>query len=136
MLERIVSRKVFAIVERGLDAASLRQRVLSDNLANVDTPGYKRSDVRFQQELRRVMEARRLPLRLTHATHLSGKTVDLPAPQVVKDDTISYRNDGNNVDIDVEMARLAENSIYYDALARQMSYLLGSLRSAILEGRR
>jgi len=82
------------------------------------------------------MEARRLRLLVTHPGHFSGQTAATPAPQVVRDNTTSYRNDGNNVDIDVEMARLAENSIYYDALAKQMSYRLGALRSAIYEGRR
>lgn len=125
------------ILERSLDAAALRQRVIADNIANVDTPQFKASTVEFESELRRALASdaprsvfpfrRRIPY---------PATPSLPdvAPRVVpRTDTVA-RNDGNNVDIDYEMTALAENDLYYQSIARVLNDSFGRLRTAI-EGR-
>lgn len=120
------------ILEKSLDAASLRQRVLTDNVANVDTPGFKRSDVDFQAvlqtELGDLPEV--LPLKQVLAQHLSGMGKSSPTG-VITDGNTTLRNDGNNVDIDQEMAKVAENGIYYNSMTQAISSQLGLLRMVI-----
>ncbi|HWQ89596.1 MAG TPA: flagellar basal body rod protein FlgB [Desulfitobacteriaceae bacterium] len=125
---------VLSVLEKGLDASSLRQKVLADNVANVDTPEFKRSDVDFQAVLGAELEneAEKLPLQTTAPQHLSG--INNGGEQGVKtDNATSIRNDGNNVDIDREMANVAENGIYYNAATRTISSQLNLLRMVIQE---
>lgn len=121
------------IMEKGLDASSLRQRVLANNVANVDTPGFKRSDVNFQAALSSALgQSEVLPLKETLPGHLTG-VANSPATEVKQDTSTSLRNDGNNVDIDKEMADVAKNSIYYDSVTQAISSQLGILRMVIQE---
>lgn len=124
MISQAIFPNVVNYLERGLDASSLRNTVLANNLANVDTPGFKRSDVSFEGLLEQ-------------ETQKAGKLSTQPwKPQVVVDTNTSTRQDGNNVDVDAEMTNLAENSIYYEALIQQLTSQFSMLRTAITEGRR
>jgi flagellar basal-body rod protein FlgB len=87
-----------------LRGAGSRQKALADNLANVDTPGYRRKDVDFHDALRSAMTGDEDP-----------KALDF-APQT--DSSAPIRIDGNSVDIDSESAALAQNALEYDALAQ------------------
>lgn len=121
------------LLERGLDAASLRHQVLSNNVANVNTPGYKRIDIDFARMLAQAGWGKPRLL-TTHPDHISRGESGTTA--LFKRDSSSLRSDGNNVDIEHEMVTIAQNSIYYAALARQLSEKFARLRSAITEGRR
>jgi len=124
--------KVLNQLESALDATSLRNKVLANNIANIDTPNFKRSDINFQALLDELMVKDRGPaLRRTSDKHIAGYS--FPRVEVVQDNSTSYRNDGNNVDIDLEMTRLAENTLQYNALARIYSSHLNLLRQAIRE---
>lgn len=133
-----------AILEQALAAAALRHQALAHNLANVNTPGYKALRVSFEDELARALDAqagrdRRLPLARTDPGHLPGPAPAPPraaAPHVWRDLTRSARADGNNVDLEAEMARVAANQIWYMALSRQIGDEFGRLRLAATEGRR
>ena len=119
-------------LESGLDAASLRQRVLTDNIANVDTPGFKRSDVDFPSVMAKAMrdhEVPPIPLKMTSEKHLPG--VMFNPGLVVKDNSTTWRNDGNNVDIEREMANLAKNGLYYNSLVTSLDLKLAQLRTVI-----
>ncbi|AHF07763.1 flagellar basal body rod protein FlgB [Desulfitobacterium metallireducens] len=127
-----LSNPIMTVLEKGLDASSLRQKVLSDNIANVDTPNFKRSDVDFQQILGEALgePGPNLPLKITSPQHIQGVS-GKGQSGVVKDETTTFRNDGNNVDIDREMANVAENSLYYNSVTQTVSNQLGLLRMAI-----
>jgi len=126
--------KTLGILEKGLDASALRQRVLADNVANVDTPGFKRSDVDFAAVLAEAQAAApgELPLRATSPKHLPGAEQVQPTAAVT-DSSTTLRNDGNNVDIEQEMAKVAENSLYYSGVARALSAQLAVLRMVVEE---
>jgi flagellar basal-body rod protein FlgB len=132
------------LVQRSLDAAALSHKVIANNLANVDTPGFKRSDVQFSDKLKRAMEARRnapqhLAAAVTNSRHMEfeeSSDVDAVEPEVVTDVTSSLRNDGNNVDIDREVSLLAQNTVWYQTLAQITQMQFSNLRTGILEGRR
>lgn len=139
MIENILFSPTMDLLGKGLDAASLRNRVIANNLANVDTPGFKRSEVLFEEELRKAMNQQgKITGYLTNERHIpiGGRpAVDVKPQVVVRNDT-AMRNDGNNVDIDREMAALAKNTILYTALAQELNGEFTKLRTAITEGRR
>src|SRR5436305_11652536 len=99
---------------RGADA---RQSALSGNLANVDTPGYLRKDVDFQDTLQAAVGAGTDPGNVAFTAQ-----TDSSAP---------VREDGNSVDIDRENAELSENALDYDALARVASTRIDILKTAM-----
>ncbi|NLZ44445.1 MAG: flagellar basal body rod protein FlgB [Clostridia bacterium] len=109
-----------------LDWAAERQKILTHNIANVDTPGYKRLELDFPQVL-----AEKLRLATTHPRHLPGtdrQTAGAGRGQW------SARVDRNNVDLDTESARLAQNTLYYQAVAQRLNGKFQVLHKAI-EGR-
>jgi flagellar basal-body rod protein FlgB len=125
------------LMERTLDASSLRQKVLSNNIANIDTVDFKRSDVSFADTLQDVLNGNTLQGRTTNERHIPIGTTDVADvhPSVVTDTSTSLRNDGNNVDIDSEMSNLASNQILYDAVTQQLNMSFGIMRYAISEGK-
>jgi flagellar basal-body rod protein FlgB len=125
--------KIFTLLEGGLDGLSLRNKVLADNIANVDTPNFKRSDINFEEVLQqalKVKDAGHIELQRTSPRHLPGIGISGDS-LIIKDKRTTFRNDGNNVDIDMEMARLAQNTLEYNALSRSFTSHLAMLRQVI-----
>ncbi|MGI6669484.1 MAG: flagellar basal body rod protein FlgB [Acetivibrionales bacterium] len=125
--------------EKALDAAWLRNEAIAHNIANVDTPGYKRTTVEFEEHLENAIGNSSFKGFTTDRRHIRIGSAD---PDNVKIRvTKSYRNlstrlDGNNVDIDSEMASLAKNNIRYNTLVQSISSGYQRLLSVISEGRR
>lgn len=129
--------KIIDAVKQGLDASGLRHNVLSNNIANVNTPGFKRSDVNFSQVLTEQNRRVKLPVTRTHNQHLtSSRSTDSSKLRVVQEKGTIMGNDLNNVDIDREMTLILENQLHYLAMTDIINRNLGFLRSAINEGRR
>ncbi|NLC06821.1 MAG: flagellar basal body rod protein FlgB [Syntrophomonadaceae bacterium] len=137
-MDRFFQSPAAAWLEKGLDATSLRHRVLANNLANAETPNFKRSEVSFEAELKdRLREKKCLPLVRTHPQHRPNiQPVSQIVPSIKTDISQTMRNDGNNVDIDAEMAKLTINTIQYNTLIQQLGSHFARLRSVINEGRR
>lgn len=134
MIEKLVFSDTARMMEKALDAAALRNTVIANNLANVDTPGYKRSEVRFEEELAKALsDSGGITGKRTRAEHIPiGKRPAAEvSPRVELQKDTSMRNDGNNVDIDREMAALAKNTILYNALAQEISGEFQKLKSVI-----
>lgn len=142
MIDRLLSGNASRILERALGASGLAHDVIAHNLANVDTPGYKRSEVIFQDRLRAALKAARedgITGMRTDERHIS--IGDLPDPGSVEPSVIvraetSLRPDGNNVDLDSEMVKLSQNTLLYQTLSQLVRNKLNQLRSVITEGRR
>ena len=134
----IISNQSINLLERSLDASSLRQKVLSNNIANIDTPNFKRSDVAFETVLRNTLEGNTLSGRRTDERHIAIGTSSSSEvlPEVYTERNTTLRNDGNNVDIDSEMTSLATNQIQFNALVQQINHHLGLMKYAISEGKR
>ncbi|PHO07773.1 flagellar basal-body rod protein FlgB [Thermoanaerobacterium thermosaccharolyticum] len=124
------------LMSKALDVSELRNEVISNNIANVDTPGFKRSDVNFESILNDTINSNKLAGFVTDKNHIpiNSKSIDNIEPQIVQDNSTSMRLDGNNVDIDVEMSNLAKNQLYYSALAQRVSGELNSILTAIKDG--
>ena len=142
MVDGIISSEIYQILEKSLNASSLQQQMTSNNIANVNTPGYKRSEVVFQSKLEQVLngvDKSYLPLSVTNINHfplVPEMSLDSVNPQIITNTETSSRNDGNNVDIDIEMSKMAENTAYYSSLAQLTSMKLGMLQTVITDGRR
>jgi flagellar basal-body rod protein FlgB len=108
-----------AALEKALEGSALRQRALANNLANANTAGFKRSDVSFQSALEGALASG------------SPERVESTQFAVATDTTSSTRADGNNVDVDTEMAGLSENSVTYQALVTVAKARLHMLEIAI-----
>ena len=122
MLDDLMQRENYVLAKKLLDVSHAKQNALASNLANVETPGYKRLDIEttFDAQLKRaaasndVREIRRLEFRTV---------TDLDSP--------SQRADGNNVQIDQELLAMQKNAIQYEFLANYTSNSLNRLKTAI-----
>lgn len=126
------------LLQKGLDTAWLRQEVISNNLANVDTPGFKASHVEFETVFRQALEnTGGLSGSLTNRRHIpigpAASAADV-SPVVVREPHYTMRMDENNVDPDREMVELAENTITYNQLVNSVNSEFNRLRMAIREG--
>lgn len=117
-----------------LDVAALRQRVIANNVANVNTPGFKKKAVRFEEFLRRALEERRIGLVATDPRHLQPQQEI--RPQVVMPPAATMRLDGNNVDLEEEMVTLVANTLVYQTMAQEVGKRLGLLSHVITGGTR
>ncbi len=123
------------VLRKALDANALRQRVIANNLANVDTPNYKAVDVSFSEQLRAALHGgsgERHGVR----SLLTAEAVNEIEPVTVFVNEGAGRNDGNTVNVDLEMTKLAETAGAYQTAAELLRARLEMLRTAINEGRR
>jgi len=120
-------------MEQALSTSTLKQRVHADNIANVDTANYKSKQVNFQQVMQQASDSRMNSYR-TDARHLEFQSGPGASPVTVNNHTKMTPN-GNNVDMDYEMAQLAKNQLWYNAVTERVNGKFSSLRSVINEGR-
>ena len=125
-----------------LNGLSRRQQAVSNNVANVDTPGFQTSNVPFESQLKAAMSKSgdAGALLVTHPVHMqrdgiSRDGVSLGEPQVVTSRGTAGRLDQNSVDIEREMFQLADTTIRYQTMARVVTERLGWLRTVIAGGR-
>jgi flagellar basal-body rod protein FlgB len=114
------------LLERSLDIRTPRQRILSSNIANSETPGYEAKDIPFEKILERSMnQYSLLPLERTHTNHLpEGMVTEIMAETVP-----------GGVNIDQEMAKLAENNLRFQAEVQALLKKFEALRTTISETR-
>ena len=128
------------VQEKALDAAWLRNDVLAHNLANVDTPRYNRKDVDFESYMRNAMRGDLDDL-IVHRKHnfkMGSKTDPASVRPAVTEDynSMTMRIDGNNVDVDAEMAQMAKNTIKYNTVTENINGKFSKIKHVIAEGKR
>ena len=120
------------ILDKAADAANLRNELLTNNIANVSTPNYKRKDLDFESVLQGELAGEK---NLSKAVKKANQNLETLDAQVYTDNaSLSYRLDGNNVDINTEEARLAENQIKYQALADLMNQEFARYNTVLSSG--
>jgi flagellar basal-body rod protein FlgB len=120
MIEALFSDPTYVAQKKLMDATVLRHEALAANIANVETPGYKRVDLskNFNDEFA--------------ARFRSGEPEKSPMPVLMEDhDTSAQRPDGNNVDLDKELLSMSGNSMQFETLTEFVSASLRQLRLAI-----
>ena len=125
------------ILQNGLTAAWTRNAVIRNNIANVETPGFKASDVEFESHMARALQGSGFVGTRTHERHIDigAGNPEAVAARIVERRGAAMRMDGNNVDIEGENVKLAQNSLYYNTLLEKMNSEIRRLRMAITEGR-
>ena len=103
-----------SVLDKAADASWMRHVALSNNVSNATTPGYKRQDVAFESELRKALGS--CKHESMDAKVARVKNVSVRPVAYTDYSTLSYRLDGNNVDMDTEGAYLAANQIKYNGL--------------------
>jgi flagellar basal-body rod protein FlgB len=112
-------------LDQAIGAQGMRLQAINNNISNVNTPGYKRKDVEFDGMLREALESG------------DPNAVREIAPEVKADpNAVAMREDGNSVDIDQEMAFLAETNVRYNALIQMAAHKMKQLEYVISDGRR
>lgn len=106
-----------------VDATALRHRVLAQNVANVNTPGYRRMDVSFEETLAKQIDRTGMP------------ELDRHRAKIVFDESSPIRRDGNNVDIDVEMGAVSKNKLLHNTWIQIIQSKNDAMRRAIGNGR-
>lgn len=117
------------VLDRAADASWLRNEAISNNIANVDTPGYKRQDVAFESVLKKALGMNRYKSMDEKVADL--KTNRLRVRTYTDYSNYSYRIDGNNVDIDNENAMLAENQLKYQGLMAAINHEFTNLQTVM-----
>ncbi|WP_071459438.1 flagellar basal body rod protein FlgB [Bacillus massilinigeriensis] len=124
----------FSILEKGMDYSSLQQKVISQNIANADTPNYKPKGVAFksfyEEALRNPMEAYK-----TNVKHFDFQGTSAQSRKIITRSNVNYNANGNGVDLDKEMSNLAGNQIYFNALTDRISGKFNSLQTVIRGGK-
>jgi flagellar basal-body rod protein FlgB len=127
--EKSMSDFTYELIKKGLDVSSLRQKTISSNVANINTPNYKVNKVEFEEYLTKAKDE--ISLKATHNKHFGIKSLEDIEPKVEKRENTSLNDNGNNVDIDLEMTELAANEIYYSILIQQLNAKLSNLNYVI-----
>ena len=125
------------ISRRILGADEMRKNAIADNIANVDTPNYKRKAVVFEAELNRALAAEHgetLPTAKTDERHFDFTETRDPMSvraRVISEFDTNYRNDKNNVDIEKEMSDEVRTTLHYQAVTQSVGNSFKRLRTAI-----
>ncbi len=115
------------VLDKAADASWMRQEAISNNIANVNTPGYKRQDVAFEDSLQEAISNSRY--RSTDEKVANLSKADLRIRSYTDSSGFSYRLDGNNVDIDTESAALARNQLKYNALVDSINHEFSMIKA-------
>ncbi len=145
----LVSSFTNEVVNKALDGSSMRHTAIASNLANVDTPGYQKKQVSFETQLESAIQihhnnmtskniasnGRPLQMKATQSGHVHDgvvvQDINDVTPQLEETDNQEYRNDGNSVDVETEMVRLARNTQRYIALNNVQGRLMRGTRDVI-----
>ncbi len=121
------------LLERVLDYAALKQKVISQNIANAGTINYKRKDVEFSATYSNAIKS----VEKNHIGSIGGNQKTLQTKiKVVTDDSENLDSGFNNVDVNKEMADMAQNTILFKFAARKLNNYFKSLQYVISGGKR
>jgi flagellar basal-body rod protein FlgB len=117
-----------SIALKGLTA---RQQVISNNVANVDTPGYNAQELDFETTLQQTLDStsENVSIKKTNSKHMEGTSSSTYFNKTTNREGGTYREDGNNVDISTELIDMSETSIKYQAISQGISSKLLLLKS-------
>lgn len=121
----------YDLLKKGIEAANTRAKVISNNIANINTADYKKFDVVFEDTLKN--DGSSISMKTTNESHLTKGNSE-GSISVVQDESTSMREDGNNVDLDVEKVNQAANEMKYNALIQQASGKLSNIKYVISGG--
>lgn len=133
MLGDVLGGSMFSVARQALNGLSRRQGVIAQNVANIDTPDYRRKEVTFEDALKVQLGTGSGPLAVTDPRHFAAamKPATPGSTAAPVRDVVAERNDENDVNIDEEMMLLVDTQLRYQALAQTTGRRIATLRSVI-----
>jgi len=129
-----VSDKTLKALTTALNFREMRQELISSNIANANTPGFKAKKMDFEEALARALDVDgQMRMNVNDGRHFNvgnGGFNNLE-PEIYDDPNGIVSEDGNTVDVEAEMARMAENKLMYDALVQLINKKMGIMKYAI-----
>lgn len=119
-------------LQNSLDYSAAKNNTIANNIANVDTPGYKAKDVAFKDVLKGELET--ISAKRTDPRHFQFSNAEVGDYRTFHKQGAAYNNNENNVDIDKEMTELAKNQIYYQTLVDRISGKFKTMQSVLRGG--
>lgn len=132
-MSSMIRSQSLTAAKSALDGLALRQQMISRNIANVDTPGYVAQDISFEQTIKQALkkaENTTLAVKMTNVRHMQPINTAGTVTTVYRPGG-STRVDGNNVDIDTELAQMNEVGLRYQALTQRISGTYGLIKSIV-----
>ncbi|MDR5586507.1 MULTISPECIES: flagellar basal body rod protein FlgB [Clostridium] len=130
-INSIKSYDTYNLIKDGLKASNARSKAIANNMANINTKGYKKFNVIFEENLKNGSDTKDLSLKITNSRHLRGNN-DLNGDiEVVREENTSMRTDDNNVDLELEKVNQAANTLKYNALITKLNGKFNSLKTVI-----
>ncbi|TGK01431.1 flagellar basal body rod protein FlgB [Leptospira langatensis] len=140
MFQKTLFMKTQDLLERGMNTASLKRRVISDNIANADVPHFKRSEVVFESMIKRALESEKIeeskaiPTRIEDERHISFFTpLDYRTvkPKAQVDYLTTMRADGNNVDPEKEVVDASNSQMQYMMMSERLNANFRDLKNVM-----
>ncbi len=128
MIRDLLSDKTMAALSKALEGYAIRHKAIASNIANAETPGYKRVQVSFEEDLKQALA--------NGDRERAIQAIKDISPKPVQDYASPGRPDGNNVSLDQEMTDLIENGLQYQTITTIIHQKIAGLRTVINEGRR
>ncbi len=129
-----VNDKTLSALTTALNFREMRQEVISSNIANANTPGFKSKKVDFEEALARALDTDgQMQMNITDERHfdVGNGGFDNLEPEIYDDPNGIVSENGNTVDTEAEMGRMAENKLMYDALVQLVNKKMGLMKYAI-----
>ncbi len=118
-----------------LSFTQMRHKILASNIANADTPHYKAFDLRFKDIFKKSNMVRRINMVLTNSRHIRPAYLMQETPKLIVTPPLTVSQDGNWVDLEYQMAQLAENTMEYEIATQLLAKKFEEIKFAISEGR-
>ena len=129
--EMLLKNTVVPLASKSLDAYAMRHKAVSNNLANIEVPGYNRMEVRFEEALRAHLKPSKEALWRTHEKHMPDGHKMCTVPEIGIDTSDPKLNAINNVDVDLEMADMAKNQLNFSLISTALRNEYNRIRMAI-----
>lgn len=134
MWERLLENRTSKLLERAMDASMIRKQLINQNIANVNTPFYKRLDIDFADALNDRINKDELEMVRTHPMHFANSKPGLGPIKITRETKTLSRYDTNNIDVEFEMAQDAQNTLFFQSITQTWKKRMDGLKKAI-EGR-
>ncbi|AGF58278.1 flagellar basal-body rod protein FlgB [Clostridium saccharoperbutylacetonicum] len=120
----------YDLLKLGINASNIRAKAIANNMANVNTKDYKRFNVVFEENLEK-SDSSNFELKRTNSAHLASNNSNGDNVTIEQDKSTSMKNDGNNVDLDIEKVNQAANTLKYNALITEINHKFNDLRTVM-----
>jgi len=134
MWEKLTENRTSKLLERAMDASMVRKQLINQNIANVNTPFYKRLDIDFASALDDKINKDELKMVRTNPMHIANSQPGLGSIEITRETKTLSRYDTNNIDVEFEMAQDAQNTLFFQSVTQTYKNRMDQLKSAI-EGR-